>query len=205
MANTWTEIQDFPEGICITDVEVECEQSVAVRTNAFSYKQEVQIFSGERWSMSVNFKPLKPACASKLESFLLKLRGQAGTFRFGDPYHSCPQGRAIGTPVVSSATAGSQTVETSGWLVNTRNQLIAGDYIQIGERLYRVLDDVDSDVSGNATITIKPSLRESYTAGEEVVTINPTGLFRLSDSNNRFSRQAAGQRHNTTINMVEAL
>lgn len=202
---TWTEIQDFPEGICITDVEVTAQNSVALRTNGFSFKQEVQVFSGERWAMSVSFKPLKPACAAKLESFILKLRGQAGVFRFGDPYHSQPQGRAIGNPVVSGATAGSQTIETSGWLANVRNQLNEGDYIQLGERLYRVLDEVDSDINGNATLTVKPSLRESYASGEEVITSNPTGLFRLEDSNSRFSRSPYGQRHSTSIKMLEAL
>lgn len=202
---TWTEILDFPADICITDVSFTPEYAMAVRENEFNYKQEVQVFSGERITLQVSFRRHDPESAGRLESFLLKLRGSAGVFRFGDPYHSQPLGRAVGLPEVETAQAGSQTFTTTGWTPNVQAQLKQGDYIQIGDRLYRTLDDVHSDSSGAAEIKVFPSLRETYSVETPLILRNATGLFRLSNTPS-FSRTPIGQKHSAdTIDLKEAL
>ena len=96
---TWTEILDFPAGMCITDVAITAENSVGVRESPSSFRQEVQVFGGQRMSMRVSFQRQAPELGSELEAFFLKLRGRAGRFRFFDPYHTKPMGQGMGLPL----------------------------------------------------------------------------------------------------------
>jgi hypothetical protein len=199
---TWTTPLDFPAGIRITDVSITPENSVGIRESPSSFRQEVQVFGGQRMRMRVSFKEEGPELGSRLETFFLKLRGSAGVFRFFDPYHSVPMGQAMGLPIVVSATAGQQTVTTSGWLPNVNFQLRAGDYIQIEDNLHRVLDDAHSDGDGEATLTLWPDLRASHAPGESIKLINPTGLWRLARDPS-FDRRPENQKHVTSMECVE--
>lgn len=60
--------------------------------------------------------------------------------------------------------------------------LTVGTGYQFPARLYRVLDVVNSDANGNATITIWPSLREATVDGQAITFSKPAGLFRLADN-----------------------
>lgn len=199
---TWTTTQDFPAGIRISDVSITAEEAVGTRTNPFSYHQEIQVFSGQRLKMRVSFLRQDPEDGSRLEAFFLKLRGAAGQFRFYDPYHSLPMGQGLGIPVVTTATAGDQTLTTSGWTPNVNNQLKAGDYIQIGDHYHRVLDNVNSDSSGNATLTVWPDLRSTHSASSSVIIRNASGLWRLSGQP-KWDRVPGGQKHITSMECVE--
>lgn len=200
---TWTTILDFPADIKIADVTITPEDAVGIRESPSSYRQEVQVFSGQRMRMRVNFREHDEETGSKLETFFLKLRGQAGVFRFFDPYHTQPMGQNLGLPLVDSATAGEQTLTTTGWGPNVNFQLRAGDYIQIGDNYHRILEDVHSDGSGEATLTVWPDLRASHANGTTIRTINPTGLWRLARQP-AFSRTPANQKHSTSMECIEA-
>jgi hypothetical protein len=104
-------------------------------------------------------------------------------FQLGDPLGAVPQGHVQGSPVVDGSipvVAGGNTLFTKGWTPSQINLLLAFDYVQIGFRLYTVLDTVISDASGKAAISIWPSLREVPLDGQQVVTTNCSGIFRLS-------------------------
>ena len=124
--------------------------------------------------------------------FLMQLRGMANAFQIGDPFKCKPAGNPAGSvPVVDMSITGtnlpgSQTLYTRGWPASTNGLLLQGDWIQVGYRLHRVLDIVNSDASGKAQLAVWPSLREFPTDGESVIYNNPVGLFRLG-SNNRVS------------------
>jgi hypothetical protein len=64
--------------------------------------------------------------------------------------------------------------------------LKAGDWIQIGNRIYRVLVDATQS-SGAATLSIWPQLRESPNDGESIVLNNTQGLFRMKSNMRKFS------------------
>jgi hypothetical protein len=183
---TWTSPLDFPKNVRITNVSITPEDAVGIRESPSSYHQEVQVFGGQRLKMQVDFKEEDPEQGSRLEAFFLKLRGSAGTFRFFDPYHTEPMGQAMGLPTVSAAVKGEQTITTTGWLANVNYQLRQGDYIQIADDLHRVLDDVHSDASGNATLTLWPDLRSSHSASTA------------------YTRSASNQKHAISMECVEA-
>ena len=74
------------------------------------------------------------------------------------------------------------TLNTKGWLPNAFRLLLPGDQLQLGNRLHRVLDVVNSDANGNAAITLWPSIREATADGDPIILNNPQGLWRLAEN-----------------------
>lgn len=76
---------------------------------------------------------------------------------------------------------GATQVFTRQWLPSTDGLLLAGDYVGIDERLYILTEDVNSDASGRATMSIAPPLKAQVASLTEVVRVRPTANFRLID------------------------
>ncbi len=87
----------------------------------------------------------------------------------------------------TTQSAASTTLLSCGWTPSANGVLMPGDYIQIGHRLYTVCDTVDADASGNASFEIWPSLREPVITGQQIITTNPQGLFRLAQNKRKWS------------------
>ena len=119
--------------------------SVAILRNPFTFQQQVQEFAGQIWGADVTLPIMERADAENWNSFLLKLNGPAGTFLLGDPAAKSPRGVATGSPKVNGASQTGKSLNTKGWTVSVTGILKAGDYVQIGQRLYKNLNDVNSD------------------------------------------------------------
>jgi len=136
------------------------------------------------------------------------MNGQYGTFLLGDPANTAPRGVGTGTPLVKGGSQTGDSLITDGWTNSTTGILKAGDWIQLGSgsssRLHKVLDDVNSDSGGNATLTIWPSLRSSP-ADNAVITVNsPKGQWRLATNEMQYSIDEASV-YGITFACVEAL
>ena len=178
---------------------------VAVAASPFTGQQQTQRHPGAWWSADVELPPLMgEAEAETWISFLLSLRGRHGTFLMGDPARATPRGVATGTPVIDGADQTGEALATRGWTPDTTGILRAGDYIQIGQRLHKVLTDTDSDASGAATLDIWPRLRESPADGALIITANPVGTFRLSSNDTSWIWEAP-KRAGVSFGVVEAL
>jgi hypothetical protein len=85
--------------------------------------------------------------------------------------------------VKGASQTGSELI-TDGWTTSTTGILKAGDYIQIGggaaAKLHKVLDDVNSNSSGEATLTLWPDLRSAPSDNAAIVVSGAKGVFRLS-------------------------
>jgi hypothetical protein len=88
---------------------------------------------------------------------------------------------------LNTNTSMAQSFYTRGWKPNSFGLLVAGDYLQHGQRLHRVLDRVNSDSSGNAVISVSPSIREAPLDGDPIILRNPKGLFRLATNKRQWS------------------
>jgi len=159
---------------------------VSVSESPFTLQNQVQGFPGQRWQVEITLPSMVRADAEQWIAFLLSLNGKFGTFLFGDPAGKQPRGSALGTPVVDGPGQIGNSLETTGWDINETGVLLKGDYIELGTllftRLYKVLNDVDADGSGNADIDIWPSLQVSPPASDPLVLSQATGLFRLSSN-----------------------
>lgn len=174
-------------------VQLQMSDSVSSQTSVFTGQMQTYQWPGaDKWTGTITLPPLVQADADNWISFLMELRGIANAFQIGDPLKQTPRGTPQGSPVTNNSVswgnaAGSQQLGTTGWAASAENLLLTGDYIQVGYRLHRVLDTVNADANGNATINIWPTLREQPTTGEIIVTSGCQGLFRLAKNQRGWS------------------
>jgi hypothetical protein len=82
--------------------------------------------------------------------------------------------------------------------------LKAGDYLQVGTQLFKVLTSVDTNGSGEATVDVWPDVRTSISDGAAVTVQDTKGLFRLSSNEQTFSINEASF-YGITFGAVEAI
>ncbi|MCH8156488.1 MAG: hypothetical protein IID18_01840 [Nitrospinae bacterium] len=170
-----------PAGVRFTPFSV-----VGVSRSPFSLAQQVQEFDGQMWQAEVDLPKMFRNQAEEWIAFFLKLNGMRGTFLLGDPAGTLPRGVGTGTPLVKGAgqAARQDQLITDGWTISTTGILKAGDWLQIGtgssSHLHKVLDDADSDASGDATLTLWPKLREIPNDNETLSVNDAKGVFRLT-------------------------
>lgn len=174
----------LPTHTGIQSVSLRANDIVGMNMSPFSASQQVYKYTGQFWEADISLPPMKRADAEYWITFLMKLNGAYGTFLLGDPAANTARGVATGSPVVNGASQTGYTLITDGWTGDTTGILKAGDYIQLGSgsdsRLYKVLDDVNSDASGNATFDIWPNLRSSPADNAVITVSNCKSVFRLS-------------------------
>ena len=157
-------------------------RAVAVTTSPFTFQTQVHQHQGEFWRTVISLPPMLRANANIWLSFLLQLRGRRGTFKIGDQDAKTITGVATGTIRVNGASQTGNQVALDGFANNTNNVFKAGDYIQIGSYLYMVIEDVNSNGSGEANVKIEPALRSSIETINDDTTViysNTTTLMRL--------------------------
>lgn len=160
-------------------IEITPTATTGVSISPYTGQHQVYQYPAQVWRMSVSFPPMKRAIIEPWIGFMLSLNGRAGTFTMGDPLGKVPRGTAPGTPLVDGASQTGSTLSTKGWTAGQTGILLAGDYIQIGTSLHRVLVDADSDGSGLADLEIFPRLRTSPADSATIITSNTVGLWRL--------------------------
>ncbi len=158
----------------------------AAVASVFTLQTQIQTHAGMRWRGGFTLPPMRTTEAQAWIAFFLKLNGLQGTFLLGDPDGKVARGSLLGTPLVDGGSQTGQELVTKNWDVGENGVLLAGDYIQLGTglnaRLYKVLNNVDSDSGGSATIDIWPQLRQSPLDNDPPITTNPQGLFRLASN-----------------------
>lgn len=178
----------------IQSVNFIVRNSVGATQSPFTYEQQIFKNPGQRFEADVTLPPMTRASADVWNTFFIKLYGQYGTFLLGDPNAATPRGTASsspGTPVVNGASQTGNTLNIDGVPASQTGYLKAGDYIQLGSgsgaRLYKVLDDADSNASGEVQLTIYPDLRSSPSDDATVVVSSAVGLFRLTTPTHNWS------------------
>ena len=162
-------------------------KTVSITQSPFTAQQQVYEHDGQQWKATFSLPPMLKDSASIWLSFLLSLRGVRGTFKIGDQDRKTIQGVATGTIRVNGASQVGNSIDLDGFANSTNNVFKAGDYIQINSYLYMVIEDVNSNGSGEANVKIEPALRqgiETIADDATVVYTNTTTLMRLD--NNEF-------------------
>jgi len=178
--------------------------AVTLSVSPTTYQTTKYEYDGESWTIEVSYPLLTRQEAAPFFAFLASLRGQNGTFLFGDTLLSQPLGTGSGTPKVNGgAQTGNKVLVSDGWSAS-QVVLKGGDLIQVDQRIYMVLADVTSDGSGNASIDVFPRLR-SHLDNASIVTSNPQGLFRLSDDQSTIVEAGPTQLFNIAFRAIEAL
>ncbi|MCW1915993.1 hypothetical protein OJ996_20565 [Luteolibacter sp. GHJ8] len=168
------------------------ESNHGLAESAFTGAVQAQRGQLERWSFTMEFRKMNRAEAQAAIAFFMRLEGQLNRFRMADPAALKPLGKGTGNPVASTATtAGSRTLATTGWLPNVPGQLREGDWVQIGDQLSRVREDVDSDAAGAAALDLWPKLMLAVPEGTPIILRPAKGIFRFTSEAPSFDLTAA--------------
>lgn len=192
----------------ISGIQFSMLDAVGVGESPYTFSQEVFEHAGKRWAAEVQLAAMKRADAEYWVAFLATLKGRKGTFLMGDPIGATARGIATGTPLVNGASQTGQTLITDGWTINQTGILKAGDWIQLGSgltsRLHKVLQDANSDGTGNATLELWPGPRTAPADNAAIVVASTKGLWRLTSNTRDYDIRAA-QIFGMTFSCVEAL
>mgnify|MGYP000185716143 CR=1 FL=1 len=156
--------------------------------SSFSRHVSVQSHAGgttDQWEGMITTAPLSPSQVSEMSAWLISLKGREKYFYAYDPDRRNPKGSAStasSNPVVNGGGQVGHSVQTSGWQAAVSNLLVAGDYFQIGEQYFMVMENVTSDGSGNATITFEPAIRNSLADQVAIIFNNPVLKARLVEN-----------------------
>ena len=145
--------------------------------------------SGEWWEAEITLPPMKQAVAKVWVASLVSLRGVSGQMFLGDFDAKTPNGTAssnAGTPLVNGGSQTGNTLAIDGAPASQTGYLKAGDYIQIGsgitQKFHMVVEDANTNGSGEATLSIEPALRTSPANDTAITVSNAKGVFRLVDN-----------------------
>lgn len=173
----------------IASVRLVARNVIGISQSPFTLSQQIFRHQGQRWEADITLPPMTRANAEEWSSFLLRLRGQFGTFLLGDPANETPRGSAgvtPGTPVIDGDNQTGDFLNVSGLPASTNGYLKTGDYIQIGAgptaKLYKVLQDVNSDSAGEATLNLWPQVRFASPDQTPILVTNARGVFRLASN-----------------------
>lgn len=191
-----------------TNVRVQPKSVVGVFSSPFTMQQQVYAHPGQLWTAEFELPAMSRVEAAPWVAALTSLNGSEGTFLFGDPAWSTPQGIGTGTPLVNGGSQTEYDLITDGWTASQTGIVKAGDWLQIGAgstvHLHMVMADANSDGSGNATITIWPRLRNSPTDNTALSVSSALGLWRLS-GNTPWSININQLISGLTVQCVEAI
>jgi len=201
----------LPTHTGIARVRLIARDVVGVSTSPFNFKQQIFRHQGQRWEADITLPAMPRADAEQWASFLLRLRGAYGTFLLGDPLNATPRGTASatpGTPVVNGANQTGDELDIDGLPTSETGYLKAGDYIQLGSgstaTLHKVLEDVNSNASGEATLNLWPKVRTALADNAAVTVSNAQGNFRLASNETMWDIDQASI-YGITFGAVEAL
>ena len=153
--------------------------AVAVSTSPFTYNTQVFRHAGQSRRVTCKLPPLSRRRAQAWTAFFLRLNGREGTFRLGCSIRRIPEGTGLGSPTIDGAGQTGDTIQTAGWHASTPEVLVAGDLIQIGDRLHDILTDAATDSAGRATLDIWPRITTAHADGAAITYLEPRGIFRL--------------------------
>ena len=150
----------------------------------------------------MSFRDLTTTESDTLKTFLLELRGSAGSFFFGDLSRTSPLNTVTGSLTVETGSTNKiiQTTVSSG-------SFSPGDYIQIGSDNSRELKMIiaASDLgAGVFNLTVEPMIRRTDYIGLPITYTNPKGLFFLTESDQaRWSIRSKAQLQDISFDFIE--
>jgi len=183
----------LPTSIGIAQIELRATNAVAVSRSPFTYSTQVHAYSGQSWQADVTLPSIRRDLAEEWVAWLISLKGQLGTFYLGDPNAVTPRGSARDTDtiLVNGATSSGNTLAIDSAPASQTGYLKAGDYMQVGtgtsRQLFKVLADVNTNGSGQATVDIWPDVRTTIANNSAITVENTKGIFRLSSNEQGFS------------------
>lgn len=200
----------MPTHTGIRNVDLRATNAVAYSRSPFTFSGQAHAYAGKAWQADITLPPMKRTNAEQWIAFLLSLKGQLGTFYLGDPRACTPLGSArdADTILVNGAVSSGDTINIDSAPASQTDYLKAGDYMQIGagtsRQLFKVLTNVDTNGSGQATVDVWPNVRTTIANNSAVTVQSAKGIFRLITNEQAFSINEASI-YGITFAAIEAV
>ena len=200
----------LPTHTGIAQIELRATNAVAYSRSPFTFAGQAHAYAGKAWQADVTLPSMKREDAERWVAWLISLKGQLGTFYLGDPAATTPLGSARDTDTikVASAVSSGDTISINSAPASQTDYLKAGDYMQIGlgisRQLFKVLNDVDTDGAGAATVDVWPNVRTSIASTTPITVQSSQGIFRLASNEQAFSINEASI-YGITFGAIEAV
>jgi len=183
--------RSLPTVTGIANITLRAVNQTAMTMSPFTYKQQIHNHAGQRWEAEVQLPPMKYEKAEEWIAWLLSLNGRAGTFLMGDPNRATARGALGGVPLVNGADQTGSSISINGCSTSVTGWMKAGDYIQLGSAstatLHKVLQDADTNASGEVTLDIWPNIITAPADNAVVITSNTVGRWRLNSGEQDWS------------------
>ena len=179
----------FPTSPVAKSANISSEQKTIITTTTSGRVQTRQI-DGQKFIITLDYAPMTRSNFAPIKAFLMKQRARLNTFTIIPPVVSNAQGVASGTISVNGAiTSGATTCTIDGMAVSTNDILKAGDYFRFAgqNKVYMAVEDLDSDVSGEGTLTFEPPLRSDVADDVALVYDNVDFTVRLRNDIQEYS------------------
>ena len=153
----------FPASPAPRDVAISSNQNTIVTTTASGRRQARQI-DGQKFRLRLRLPVMTRSQFAPILAFIMKQRSQMESFQYVPPTIDDALGVASGVISVNGAiSAGVTSVAIDGMANSTSGVFKAGDYFRFtGQtKVYMVMADVDSNGSGEGTLTFEPPLRDN--------------------------------------------
>ena len=159
-----------------------------------SGKRVTRKYGSQYYLLDISLPPLSKNDAMDVFAFLKKQQNSFDKFDYQYPITN--RGANISqTDIVvnGSHSVGDNTIALSGFDNSTSNVLKAGDLIKFANhtKIYMVEADLTSDSSGNATVTISPSIIDTL-ANSEAVTVDQPNFKVYLNSDVLYTTDASG-------------
>ncbi len=189
---------DIPDHGNIERMDWATFDAIGVSQSPFTRDTEIFEHDAEVFSATVYLHPMTRIQWAEWISMFLKLKGRAGTFLLGDPIGLTARGSAStspGTPLVQGAGQTGRVISIDGCPNSATDYLMRGDYIAFGSGLTThmamVVNNVDTNGSGHADVTIWPSVNTALVNNSTVIVDDVKGLFRMSSNRRDWSLSGA--------------
>jgi len=153
----------FPSSPAPRDVTISSNQNTIVSTTVSGRRQARQI-DGQRFRITVRFPAMSRTEFAPILAFIMKQRSQLESFQYTPPTLDDSLGVASGVISVNGAiSAGVTSVAIDGMANNTSGVFKAGDFFRFTgqSKVYMCVADVNSNGSGQGTLTFEPPLRSN--------------------------------------------
>ena len=179
-------------------------------SSAMSGKKYSRAFGVHLWELDAVYPPMSRADFDTIYSFALSQSGTYGTFTFAAHDRRTPRGSASGSPygapVISGASQTGKSINITGVPISTTGYLLPGDLVLLpgATKVYMITASVDSDGSGNATLTLNANVVASPTNSSAITVLNvPFTVSLVDDIQELYTDQPNIYQY--TMKMIEAL
>ena len=179
----------FPTSPAPKDASIGSIQNTIVSVTTSGRVQTRQI-DGQKFSITLDYPPMSRSNFAPIKAFIMKQRARLNTFTVIPPVVSNAQGVASGTISVNGAiSSGATTCAIDGMATSTNDILKAGDYFRFTgqDKVYMAVEDLDSDGSGEGTLTFEPPLRSDVADDVALIYDNVDFTVRLSNDIQEYS------------------